>query len=654
MVLMFEQFRIVTDPVADSVALSAIFASLSLLTLFLLLGVLRMRAWLAGLISLAVALIVAIVVYSMPIGQALLSASEGAAFGFFPILWIVINAIWVYNLTVVSGHFDVLRRSMERVSPDMRIQAIIVAFCFGALLEALAGFGTPVAVTVVMLMALGFRPLHAAAVALIANTAPVAFGALATPIVTLGTVTSGALGDPRLNTDTLGAMVGRQTPILAVIVPLVLVAVVDGRRGVKQTWPAAVVAGLVFGVAQFVAANYISVPLTDIVASLASAAAVVFLLRVWRPSESPDLHQEAVPVGAAVRGARSGEDGGQVSGPGGGPAGGSGPAAENAPAERHPAAGDGRAGGDDRAGGDGPAPGGGPDDTVPGGRVASDEVRDDDGAGTAVRGGDDAAAGRGGGGRATEARRDAPAEVFRAYAPYLIIIVIFSIANLGPVKAALGEEPWTVVFPWPGLDVVGANGQPLASTKFTFGWLSAAGTLMILAGILTAVVLRIGPAAALRAYARTYAELRHAIVTVMAVLALAYVLNQSGQTNTLGELFAAAGGVFLFLSSILGWIGVAVTGSDTSSNALFGALQVQTAAKAGLDPLLLAAANSSGGVLGKMISPQNLAIAASAVGMAGKEGDIFRRVVGWSLVLLLFMCVLVTLQGTPVLSWMIP
>ncbi|MEU8239518.1 L-lactate permease [Actinoplanes missouriensis] len=595
MVLMFEQFRIVTDPVSGSVALSAIFAALSLLTLFLLLGVVRMRAWLAGLISLGVALAVAVLVYAMPIGQALLSASEGAAFGFFPILWIVINAIWVYNLTVVSGHFDVLRRSMERVSPDMRIQAIIVAFCFGALLEALAGFGTPVAVTVVMLMALGFRPLRAAAVALIANTAPVAYGALATPIVTLGTVTSGAVPDPRLTTETLGAMVGRQTPILAVVVPLVLVAVVDGRRGVRQTWPAAVVAGLVFGVGQFVASNYVSVPLTDIVASLASAAAVVLLLRVWRPSESPDLHEgapESPDAGSPASDPAGGARTGSASVDSGSPA--SGPAA--------------------------PVGGG-----AGSGRAAPVAVR-----------------------------RDPPVEVLRAYAPYLIIIVIFSVANLGPVKEALAEQPWTVVFPWPGLDVLGANGQPLASTKFTFGWLPAAGTLMILAGILTAIVLRIRPGAALRAYARTYAELRHAIVTVMAVLALAYVLNQSGQTATLGELFAQAGGVFLFLSSILGWIGVAVTGSDTSSNALFGALQVQTAVKAGLDPVLLAAANSSGGVLGKMISPQNLAIAASAVGMAGREGDIFRRVVGWSAVLLLFMCVLVTLQGTPVLDWMVP
>ena len=240
------------QPVGDSLALSALCGALPLLALFVLLGGLRLKAWLAGLISLGVALVVAVALFEMPVGQALLAGTEGAAFGFFPILWIVINAIWVYNLTVASGHFDVLRRSFEKVSPDQRVQAIIIAFCFGALLEALAGFGTPVAITVVMLMALGFQPIKAAVVALVANTAPVAFGALATPIVTLGTVTSGASDDPRLNTDTLGAMVGRQTPLLAVVVPLILVLVVDGRRGLRQTWLPRVVCGLAFAVAQFV------------------------------------------------------------------------------------------------------------------------------------------------------------------------------------------------------------------------------------------------------------------------------------------------------------------------------------------------------------------------------------------------------------------
>lgn len=623
---MFDQFTVVTDPVGDSVALSAIFAVLPLLTLFVLLGVLKVRAWLAGLISLAVALAVAVVGYAMPAGQALLSATEGAAFGFFPILWIVINAIWVYNLTVESGHFDVLRRSFERVSPDMRIQAIIIAFCFGALLEALAGFGTPVAITVVMLMALGFRPIHAASVSLLANTAPVAFGALATPIVTLASVSGGANPDPRLTVDTLGAMVGRQTPVLAVVVPLMLVALVDGRRGIRQTWPAALVAGVSFGLAQFVAANYLSVPLTDIVAALVSAAAVVLLVRVWRPQTPADLGREAAVVPAAREPAEAGP-----AGPGTVRAA-AGPSRGTATSTAAPAL--------DGTGGETP-PGAPRVDVDPsGGRHRA-------GDGSAPRPADQVPA-------ASPRLADTPAEVARAYAPYLIIIAIFSVANLGPVKDALAGEPWTVKFGWPGLDILAGNGKPLSSTTFALNWLPAAGTLMILAGVLTALVLRVSAGRALRAYGRTYAELRYAIVTVMAVLALAYVMNQSGQTNTLGAFLAAAGGAFVFLSAILGWIGVAVTGSDTSSNALFGALQVQTAARAGLDPLLLAAANSSGGVLGKMISPQNLAIAAGAVGMAGREGEIFRKVFGWSLVLLLIMCVLVALQGSPVLSWMVP
>jgi lactate permease len=595
---MQDPFQINTDPIGGSVGLSAIFAVIPLITLFVLLGVVRMKAWLAGLISLAVALVVAIVIYSMPVGQALLSTTEGATFGFFPILWIVLNAIWVYNLTVVSGHFDVLRRSFGRVSPDMRIQAIIIAFCFGALMEALAGFGTPVAISVVMLMALGFRPIHAASLALIANTAPVAFGALATPIVTLASVAGGANDDPRLTVDTLGAMVGRQTPILAVVVPLVLVVVVDGARGLRQTWPAALLAGLAFGLAQFVASNYVSVQLTDIVASLVSAAVVVGLLRVWHPVESPDLHAEGITVGSAGR------------------------------------AGTGRAGA-----GAGRATTAGETLGEAAGRQDTRSVPD---AGGPVTAANDAHV------------RDSGGDVARAYAPYLVIIAIFSIANLGPVKDALAKAPWTQKFDWPGLHVVNAQGKPLASLTFMFGWLSAAGTLMILAGILTALILGISAGRAVKAYVDTYVQLRFAIVTVMAVLALAYVMNQSGQTNTLGAFLAAAGGAFVFLSPILGWIGVAVTGSDTSANALFGALQVQTAKEAGLDPVLLAAANSSGGVMGKMISPQNLAIAASAVGMAGREGEIFRKVLGWSLALILFMCVLVTLQGTPVLDWMVP
>lgn len=265
------------DPIGDSLGLSTIFAVLPLLTIFVLLGVVKMKAHWASLIALVVALVVAIAVYGMPTGQALSSAVEGAVFGIFPIMWIVVNAIWVYNLTVTTGHFDVLRRSFGTVSDDQRIQAVIIAFCFGALLEALAGFGTPVAISAVMLIALGFTPIKAAAVSLVANTAPVAFGAIAVPITTLAKVTNLPVGD-------LSSVVGRQTPILAVIVPLVLVFMVDGKRGVRQVWPVALIGGLVFGVAQFVSADYISTQLTDIIASLASAAAIVAFLRVWQPA----------------------------------------------------------------------------------------------------------------------------------------------------------------------------------------------------------------------------------------------------------------------------------------------------------------------------------------------------------------------------------
>ena len=601
--LLAEPYRQVFDPVGDSFGLSSIFAVLPLLTLFVLLGGLKLKAWLSGLVSLLVAMVVAITVYGMPVGQTLLSASEGAAFGFFPILWVVLNAIWVYNLTVASGHFDVLRRSFDGVSADLRIMAVIVAFCFGGLLEALAGFGTPVAITVVMLMGLGMSPLKSAAIALIANTAPVAFGALATPIVTLAAVTSGVQPDtPGLTVENLGAMAGRQTPILAAVVPLVLVYVVDGRRGLRQTWLPALVAGVSFGIAQFITANYISVPLTDIVASLVAAGCVVALLRVWQPAETITADQagDAGSTGraAGTEGAPGGADGTTV----------------------------------DAAGGTGGGSGGG---TARGGSRA-------------------AGSSRGPGGVATAPVQDRPAEVAKAYAPYLIIIAIFSVANLAGVKSALAEEPWTVKFAWPGLEVLTGSGSPQSSATFTFNWLAAAGSLMILAGILTMLVLKVSPARGLREYVKTFYELRFAILTVMAVLGLAYVMNQSGQTGTLGFFLAGTGAAFAFLSPILGWIGVAVTGSDTSANALFGALQVQSAAEAGLDPVLLAAANSSGGVMGKMISPQNLAIAASAVGMSGQEGEILRKVLGWSLVLLLFMCVLVTLQSTAVLDWMVP
>ncbi|HYN51324.1 MAG TPA: L-lactate permease [Thermoleophilaceae bacterium] len=552
------------NPVSDSLGLTSIFAVLPVLTLFVLLGGLKMKAQWAALIALGIAMAVAMIVYGMPVDQTALSAAEGATFGLFPIMWIVVAAIWVYNMTVETGYFAVLRRSFGRISEDQRIQAVIIAFCFGALIEALAGFGTPVAITAVMMIAVGFKPIKAASIALVANTAPVAFGAIATPIITLAEVTE-------LDKADLGAMVGRQTPFLALLVPLILIGMVDGRRGVRQVWPVAVIGGLSFAIGQFICSNYLSVELTDIVASLLSTASIVLFLRIWTPGEP--LRAEG-PNGGLARPAVAG---GSVHDPG---------------MEREVA-------------------------------------------------------------RLDDTKKDTPADVFRAYAPYMIIIAVFSIGQIPAVKEALAESPWTKTFEWPGLDVRSPDGEPLSSLTYNFNWLPATGTLMIFAGLITMAVIGLAPGRALRVFGRTLDQLKWAILTVAAVLGLAYVMNQSGQTITLGLWAAGAGAFFAFLSAMIGWLGVAVTGSDTSSNALFGALQVTAAKDAGISPTLLAAANSSGGVLGKMISPQNLAIGAAAVGLAGQEGDLFRKVLGWSLLLMILMCGIVYLQSTAVLDWMV-
>jgi lactate permease len=471
----------------------------------------------------------------------------------------VINAVWIYNMTRETGDFATLRQSFSSVTPDQRVQAVIIAFCFGALLEALAGFGTPVAICSVMLIAIGFKPIKAATVALVANTAPVAFGAIAIPIVTLSELTGLPKGD-------LGAMVGRQTPFLALIVPLILIAIVDGRRGVREAWPAAVVGGLTFAVLQFATSNYISVELTDIIASLGSAAAIVALTRVWHPAE---------PIEGGFAGPRPAVAGAEVYSP----------------------------------------------------TLEREVQRRERSGGT-------------------------PGEIARAYAPYVVIIAVFAIAQIGTVKDAL--ESVTKEFNWPGLHVLNGKGEAPTSVTFKFNWLSSAGTLLLISGLITMAILRVGPLRAARVYGATLNQLKTAIVTVMAVLALAYVMNLSGETITLGTWAAGAGGFFAFLSPLIGWLGTAITGSDTSSNSLFGVLQVTAAKNAHLSPTLMAASNSSGGVCAKMVSPQNLAIGAAAVGMAGQEGVLFRKVLGWSLLLVVLLCVLAYLQSIAPLSWMVP
>lgn len=566
-------------PVGGSLAVSALIALIPLLTVFVTLGWLRWKAHWAGLTAVGVAILVAVLAYKMPVGLAVLSATEGGVFGLFPIMWIVFTAIVLYQVTVVSGRFEDLRATFHLISDDPRIQAIIIAFCFGGLLEALAGFGAPVAITGVMLMALGFSPLRAAAVVLLANTAPVAFGAIGTPIITAGTLT-------KIPYTQIGAYVGHQTPIIALFVPLLLVLMVDGKRGVRQIWPVAIVVGAAFAVAQWISATYISVELTDIIASLAGLAAAVVFLRFWKPVGKEDAHA-ALAVererDLALVGAGSGSSG----------------------------------------------TGGAAATTTEQYAVSAADLE-------------------------TRARSLTSGRITMALFPYLLVIAVFSIAKLvNPVKAWLATTD--VKIPWPGLDgqVLTAAGTKNTSTVYTLPWLSGPGTSLLICSLIVAVVYGVSMGKWWGEVTATAYKMRFAFLTVASVLALAYVMNLSGQTITVGTWIAGTGAAFAFFSPILGWIGTAVTGSDTSANALFATLQ-QTAAKgAGLDPTLLVAANTSGGVVGKMISPQNLTIAATAVGLVGRESDIFRKVVLWSVGLIIAMCLLVGLQST-VLAWMLP
>lgn len=557
-------FQQILDPVFGSLFLSALVAVIPLATLFVLLGVFRVKAWKASLIGLALSILLAVLVWRMPPVQTLSATFEGALYGIVPILWILVNALWLYRLTVVTGWFEVLGQRIRSISDDQRILAILIAFCFGALLESLAGFGAPVAISIAMLMAAGMKPVKAAVVSLLANTAPVAFGAMAAPIIALSGVTG-------IDIHLLSQMAGRQTPFLAMFVPLILVFIVDGVRGLKQTWPVAVVAGVAFAVSQFITSNFIAVEITDVVASVVTVIAVLLMLRVWKPA-----HTVAFETASASEG---------IDAPVGGAAG---PAGVQ----------------------------------VLEGRKVDQSTR-------------------------TKANL-----TWNAVMPYVVIIVVFSISQIPIVKDFLAHAT-TVTFPWPALSITDAAGNAV-NTTYKLNIVGTGGTLLLLSGIIVALLYRLPAREAVRAYGATLHQLRFTIVTVTAVLALAYVMNLSGQTQSLGSALAATGAFFAILSPMIGWLGVAITGSDTSSNALFGLLQATTAEQVGINPVLTAAANSSAGVLGKMLSPQNLAVAAAAAGMAGKEGDLFRKLIWWSLGLLAVFTVFIFLQSTPVLSWMVP
>ncbi|MEU5840879.1 L-lactate permease [Rhodococcus sp. NPDC047139] len=523
-------------PVGGSLAWSALVAVLPLLTMLVLLAGFRLRSHSAAGVAVVVALAVATLVYGMPIGSALSAGVEGAVFGLFPIMWTVVNAVWVYRLTVESGHFDVLTRAFGRISPDPRILTIVIAFLFGALLEAVAGFGTPIVVATVVLIGAGLPPVRAAAASLLANSVVTPLGVMGTPILTMSRVSEIPIAE-------IGPVVARQVCLLAVFVPLVLVAVVGGWRGVRETWPVALAVGLAFGSAQFVCASYLAVGLSNIAAAAVGLIVLLVAVRL-RPSHS------------AVH------------------------------------------------------------------RSASERIH------------------------------DSHRRVVEAFAPYALIVIIFLVSRFGPVASWLANA--SLSFAWPGLDVRTADGSVPAAETFTVDLLTAPGSLVFVAALLSMPVLKVGAADAARCLVAAVVQLRWSFATVSAVLALAYVMNLSGQTATIGGFLAGAGVAFALLSPVLGWLGVVVTGSNTASNAMFGSLQVAAAQQSGLDPTVLVAGNMAGGTTGTPIALQNLALVSSVKGLSGKDGLLMSRIWPLSIAGVVVLALLVWLQSTSVLSWMVP
>jgi len=610
------------QPIGDNIILSALVAGLPLYVLFILLAVFRRPAWQAALASVLTAAILAVVGWQMPPILSLSATTEGMAFGLWPISWIVLNAVFFHNLTLASGDFDVIRRSLTRLTADRRLQALLVAFSFGALLEAIAGFGAPVAITASILASLGFEPISAAVLALLANTAPVAFGSLGIPVTTLGGLTAGIIGhgtqDSNVVTHALSAMVGRQLPIFSLIIPAYLIVVLAGWKRMREVFPAVAVTGVSFAVVQFLVSNYLGPELTDIAAALASMGALALLLTFWKPREIWDFHlahSSKLQLSAATAGT---------------------PSAYGPKVEARPQ-----------------SPVAEPIDSF--NRVLKS---------------------------------------FFMYVLLLLVILVGQMGNLpffngdppGNVKTSLGTpanvtadlkcgsvafklcaKPWfgptpvkdrqAFKFPvwnffWPGSYEVVKNVpksqilreppivKKAAAYDLTYNWdfLASAGSLVLIAAILGFLLMRLGGwktplSTFFVVYGRTLKQLRLPILTIAMILGIAQVMNYSGMTSTLAVLMAKTGVLFPFFSAFIGMLGVFLTGSDTSSNTLFGPMQALTAKLQHVNPVLTAATNSSGGVMGKMISPQNLSVGAAGVNMVGSEGEIFRRVIGYSLIL---------------------
>ncbi len=533
-------FQQLLTPVGDSLGLSFLVAILPVVIVLVLLGVLRRPAWQAALAGLIVGLVIAIGVWRMPAPLAVNSVLNGAVFALWPVMWIVVNALLLYNIAVRSGRFDAFRVwVIDHLPNDRRIVLVVIGFCFGALLEGVSGFGTPVAITSSLLILVGFPAIEALVFVLIFNTAPVAFGALGVPVTVLGAVTG-------LPAATLGAMIGRQLPVIALLLPFYVMALYGGRRSVRALWPVLLVAGASFAVSQFVSSNFLDYALTDVLSSLGSLICTLLFLQLWRPAADPEF----AIIGADLRSQR---------------------------------------------------------------KVGS----------------------------------VAP---WQGWLPWLIVSgVVIVWTHLAFFK--IGQQS----IPWPGLhnaiSITLYNDKPYAAL-WVFQPLGT-GTAILLAAIITALVVRLSPDAFLDCVGRTARQVWLAVVTVMLIIGLAYLMNYSGIAYTLGQAAASTGHLFVLLSPFLGWVAVMLSGSDTSGNALFGNLQVVAARQLNLNPVLFAATNSSGGVMGKMISPQNIATGVSVTNLKGHEGVVFARTFIHSIALTLALGVLVAVQQY-LIPWIIP
>ena len=540
--------------------LSALVAAIPVVVLLASLAFFHVKAHVAAGLGLALALGVAVFVYGMPAQMAAASALYGAAFGLLPIGWIILNAIFIYDLTVKTGKFEVVKETIAGLAGDRRIQVLLIAFAFGAFIEGAAGFGTPVAISAAMLIGLGFKPLAAAGLALIGNTAPVAYGALGTPIITLAKVTG-------LNESLLSAMVGRQLPLFSVLVPFWLVWAMSGFRGMLGVWPACLVAGLSFAIPQFVVSNFFGPSLVDIIAAACSILATYLLLKVWQPKTEWRF-----------------------------------------PGERES---------DARSAG------------APGFRSV----------GAAVK-------------------RPTPGEAWLAWMPWIVLSVFVFVWGMPSAKAWLNAI-FNPTFDVPLLHNLVKKAPPVAkalspeAAKYSLNLLSATGTGLLLAGLVAGLWLKEKPAELLTTYFRTLKRVRYSLLTIAAMLALGFTTRYSGSDSTMGLAFASTGVLFPFFSPLLGWLGVALTGSDTSSNVLFGNLQVVSAQHIGMNPILAAASNSSGGVMGKMIDAQSIVVAGVATGQHGQEGTILRYVFWHSLALACLVGIVTFLQAY-VFTWMVP